>query len=64
MATKILVPYGKMQMLEKKLKVLNAYASRPTIRRALSGLDAKKSKQKEYKLIRAIALEIGGAEIK
>ncbi|MCK9164067.1 MAG: hypothetical protein M0O93_06955 [Bacteroidales bacterium] len=64
MATQILIPYGKMQVIEDKLMILKAPASRPTIRRALSGAVPKKSKIKEYKLIRAIALENGGAEIK
>lgn len=64
MATTILVPQGVMRLIEEKLCVLNTPASQPTIRRALSGAVPKKSKQKEYKLIRAIALENGGAEIK
>ncbi|MFV0500037.1 MAG: hypothetical protein ACK5MH_00410 [Bacteroidales bacterium] len=64
MASKIIVPYGKMQVIENKLMILQSPASRPTIRRALSGAIPKKSKQNEYKLIRAIALELGGAEIK
>lgn len=64
MATQIIVPYGKMQVIEDKLIILNSPASRPTIRRALSGATPKKSKTNDYKLIRAIALENGGAEIK
>lgn len=63
MATKIIVPFGVMQLIEEKLKVLETYASQPTIRRALRGETPKKSKQKEYKLIRALALENGGVEI-
>lgn len=64
MATKIIVPFGIMQLIEKKIIALGTPASQPTIRRALSGAVPKKSKIKEYKLIRAIALENGGAEIK
>lgn len=64
MAIKIMIPFGGMQLIEKKLIALNTYASQPTIRRALRGEVPKRSKQKEYKLIRAITLEIGGMEIK
>ena len=64
MATRILVPFGMMTLIESRLKICKAPASQPTIRRALSGAVPKKSKIKEYKLIRAIALENGGAEIK
>ena len=64
MGTKILVGFGVMKKIEEKMKVLGLPTSQPTIRRALSGATPKKSKQNEYKLIRAIALELEGAELK
>lgn len=63
MNSEIMVPFGKKAEIEKKITAMGAYASQPTIRRALRGLVPKKSKIKEYRLIRAIALESGGVEI-
>lgn len=64
MTTKIMVPHGGMKMIEEKLSALDRRVSQPTIRRALRGKTPMKSKISEYKLLRAIALEIGGMEIK
>lgn len=64
MGTKILISYGGITLIEKMLIDMKSKSSRPTIRRALSGAKPKKSKEKEYKLIRAIALKYGGIEDK
>lgn len=63
MAKKIMVPWGKMKEIEEKMIGLKKPVSQPTIRRALRGEVPMKFKIKEYRLIRAIALEIGGVEI-
>ena len=63
MTTKIMVPHGGMKIIEEKLKALDRRVSQPTIRRALRGKTPMKAKINEYKLLRAIALEIGGMEI-
>ncbi|MBP1645993.1 MAG: hypothetical protein H6Q16_1568 [Bacteroidetes bacterium] len=64
MGTKILIPYGGITLIEKILINMERKSSRPTIRRALSGAKPKKSKEKEYNLIRSIALNYGGIEDK
>ncbi|MFV0598782.1 MAG: hypothetical protein ACK5M0_03545 [Bacteroidales bacterium] len=58
----IIMPHDGITLIEKKLISLNIKTSRPTIRKALKGMKTIKAMEDRYRIIRTIALELGGAE--